>query len=137
MPRTIVSTRDPKFLNYFWKTLWAKLRTKLFLTTSHPQIDGQTEVVNRILSTLFQAIIRKNIRTWQDYLPHVEFVYNRSVHSATKYSLFEFVYGFNPFAPLDLTPLPFSEHVNLDGKKNAKIVKQINEMAKFNIEWRT
>ena len=63
-PRTIVSDRDVKFLSYFWKTLWAKLGTKLlFLTTCHPQTDGQTEVVNIILSTLLRAIIKKNIKT--------------------------------------------------------------------------
>ena len=47
------------------------------------------------------------------------------------------IYGFNPLTPLDLTPLPISKHVNLDGKKNVETVKQIHEMVKFNIEWRT
>jgi hypothetical protein len=47
MPQTIVSNHDTKFVSYFWKTIWAKLGTKLLLsTTCHPQINGQTEVVN-------------------------------------------------------------------------------------------
>ena len=70
-------------------------------------------------------------------MPHVEFAYNHFVHSITRYSLFKIVYRFNPLTPLDLTPLPIFEHVNLDHKKKAEIVKKIHEMAKFNIERRT
>ena len=107
MPRTIVLDRDAKFFSYFWKTLWYELGTKLlFSTTFHPQTYGQTEVVNRTLSTLLRAIIKKNIKTWEDYLPHAEFSYNRTIYSATKFSPFEIVYGFNPLTPLDLSPLP-------------------------------
>ena len=85
IPRTIVSDRDTKFLSHFWRTLWGKIGTKLlFSTTSHPQTDGQTEVVNRVLSTLLWAIIRKNLKTWEECLPHIEFAYNRSVQSATR-----------------------------------------------------
>jgi hypothetical protein len=138
MPRTIVSDWDAKFLSYFWKTLWGKLETKLlFSTTCHPQTDGQTEVVNRTLSSLLRAIIKKNLKTWEDCLPHAEFAYNRSIHSATKFSPFEIVYGFNPLSPLDLTSLPVSERVNLDGKKKAEFVKMIHEKAWLNIERRT
>jgi hypothetical protein len=138
MPKTIVSDRDAKFLSYFWKTLWGKLGTKLlFSTTCHPQTDGQTEVVNRTLSSLLRAIIKKNLKTWEDCLPHAEFAYNRSIHSGTKFSPFEIVYGFNPLSPLDLTSLPVSERVNLDGKKKAEFVKMIHEKARLNIERRT
>jgi hypothetical protein len=138
MPRTIVFDWDAKFLSYFWKTLWGKLGSKLlFSTTCHPQTDGQTEAVNRTLSSLLRAIIKKKLKTWEDCLPHVELAYNRSIHSATNFSPFEMVYGFNPLSPLDLTSLPLSERVNLDGKKKAEFIKMIHEKARLNIERRT
>ncbi|KAL0340136.1 UNVERIFIED_CONTAM: hypothetical protein Sradi_4530400 [Sesamum radiatum] len=132
MPRTIVSDRDAKFLSYFWKTLWGKLGTKLFFsTTCHPQTDGQTKVVNRTLSTLLRTIV-KNLKSWEECLPHAEFAYNRTVHSTTKFSLFQIVYDFNPFAPIDLMPLPLQDR-NMDGKKRAEFVKQICKKVKSNI----
>ena len=106
LPRTIVSNRDAKFLSHFWKTLWAKLGTKLLLsTTCHPQTDGQTEVVNRSLSTLLRALLKGNHKFGDKYLPYVEFAYNKGVYRTTKQSPFEVVYGFNPLTPLDLIPL--------------------------------
>ncbi|KAL1203463.1 putative mitochondrial protein [Cardamine amara subsp. amara] len=138
MPKTIVSDRDTKFLSYFWKTLWSKLGTKLlFSTTCHPQTDGQTEIVNRTLSALLRALIKKNLKAWEECLPHVEFAYNHSMHSASKFSPFEIVYGFNPTTPLDLMPLPLSERTSTDGKKKAEMVQQIHEEARKNIEDKT
>ena len=46
------------------------------------------------------------------------------------------MYGFNPLTPSYLTPLPISEHVNLDGKSKAEFVKQLHEKARLNIERR-
>ncbi|XP_033139498.1 uncharacterized protein LOC117131495, partial [Brassica rapa] len=131
MPRTIVSDRDTKFLSYFWKTLWSKLGTKLlFSTTCHPQTDGQTEVVNRTLGTLLRAFIKKNLKSWEDYLPHCEFAYNHAVHSASKFSPFEIVYGFNPTSPLDLIPLPeFWVHLRKErfpNERKSKLMPRID-----------
>jgi transposase InsO family protein len=70
VPNTIVSDRDVKFLSYFWRTLWYKLGTKLlFSTTCHPQTDGQIEVVNRTLSTMLRAVLKDNLRLWEQCLP--------------------------------------------------------------------
>jgi bacterioferritin (cytochrome b1) len=117
VPNIIILDRDAKFLSHFWRTLWFKLGTKLLFTTSHPQTDGQTEVVNRTLSTMLRAILKTNLKLWEEYLPHIEFAYNRSVHSTTKVSPFEVVYGFNPRAPIDLLPLPPSEMTCFDASQ--------------------
>uniref|UniRef100_A0A7N2MS55 Reverse transcriptase n=1 Tax=Quercus lobata TaxID=97700 RepID=A0A7N2MS55_QUELO len=135
VPRSIVFDRDVKFLSYFWKVLWGKLGTKLlFSTTCHPQTDGQTEVVNRTLSTLLRTIIQKNLKNWEDCLPFIEFAYNRSVHSTTNFSPFEIVYGFNPLTPLDLLPLPVNEMTSLDGQKKAEMLKKLHESVRQHIE---
>ena len=127
VPRTIVSDHDVKFMSYFWKTLWAKLGTKLlFSTTCHPQTDGQTKVVNRTLSMLLQVMIKKNLKVWEDCLPHVEFSYNRAVHSTTQMCPFEVVYGLKPITPLDLLPLPLQECTNMEASKRAEYVKSIH-----------
>ncbi|WVZ70565.1 hypothetical protein U9M48_019224 [Paspalum notatum var. saurae] len=130
MPSTIVSDRDAKFLSHFWRTLWNKLGTKLlFSTTCHPQTDGQTEVVNRTLSTMLRAVLKKNLKMWEECLPHVEFAYNRAVHSTTKV-----VYGFNPRAPIDLLPLPTSERVHHDARERAEFILKLHATTKENIE---
>ncbi len=136
VPRSIVSDRDTKFLSHFWRTLWGKIGTKLlFSTTCHPQTDGQTEVVNRTLSTLLRSVLTRNLRMWEECLPHVEFAYNRVVHSTTKMSPFEVVYGFNPLTPLDLLPMPNSSLLkHKDGKDKAEFVKKMHEQVKLQIE---
>jgi hypothetical protein len=56
------------------------------------------------------------------------------VHSTTSFSPFEFVYGFNPLTPMDLIPLPFEKKVSLDGEKKAKMVRQLYEGVRLQIE---
>ncbi|POM64908.1 Pol protein, partial [Phytophthora palmivora] len=55
---TIVSDRDPRFTGAFWDTLFQLPGTKLTMSTAdHPQTDGRTERVNRVLEDTLRSIV--------------------------------------------------------------------------------
>jgi hypothetical protein len=56
----------------------------------------------------------KDLKDWEECLPHVEFAYNRALHSTTNLCPFENVYGFKHIAPIDLLPLPLQERTNME-----------------------
>ncbi|XP_040971345.1 uncharacterized protein, partial [Gossypium hirsutum] len=94
-----------------------------------------------------QTKLNKRHAKWVEYLESFPYVikYKKEEahsgglmgHSATKFSPFEVVYGFNPITPLDLIPMPSNELVHVDGKKKAEFVKQLHKNVKDNIERRT
>ena len=81
--------------------------------------------MNRTLSTILRAVL-KNIKIWEDCLPHIEFAYNRSLHSTTKMCPFQIVYGLIPRAPIDLMPLPTSEKLNFDATQRAELMLKLH-----------
>jgi hypothetical protein len=97
-------------------------------------MDGQTEVVNRILSTMLQAILKTNLKLWEECLQHIKFAYNRSIHSTIKVSPFQVVYGLNLRAPIDLLPLPPSEMACFDASQQSEFILKMHEITKLSIE---
>ena len=92
-------------------------------------------LVNQTLSQLLRYMVGKNLKAWEECLPHAEFSYNRVVNSTTSYSLFEVVYGFNPLSPLDLLPLPNTfTMMNRDELSKPNFVKSFPEKVKTQIE---
>jgi hypothetical protein len=83
---------------------------------------------------MLRAVLKNNIKMWEKCLPHIEFAYNRSLHSTTKMCPFQIVYGFLPRAPIDLLPLPASENLNFDASKSAELMLKLHETTKMNIE---
>ncbi|KAK1614317.1 hypothetical protein QYE76_019834 [Lolium multiflorum] len=135
IPASIVSDRDVKFMSYLWKSLMAKFGVKLlFSSSSHPQTDGQTEVVNRSLSTLLRTLVKTNLKSWEDCLPHAEFAYNRAKHSTTARSPFMVVYGFEPPTALDILPLPLHERTNMDFDERTTAMKKLHEETRATIQ---
>jgi hypothetical protein len=80
------------------------------------------------------AILKSNLKLWEECLPHIEFAYNKSVHSTMKLSLFQVVYVFNPHAPIDLLSLPPSETTCFDASQQSEFILKMYETTKLNIE---
>ena len=57
--------------------------TLQFSTTSHPQTNGQTKVVNYSLGNLIRVKIGDKEKQWNILLPHMEFAYNTSMNRYT------------------------------------------------------
>ena len=83
---------------------------------------------------MLRAVLKKKLKIWEECLPHIEFAYNRAVHSTTKVSPFQVVYGFNPLAPINLLPLPQSVQLNSDATSCAEWILKLHELTKTNIE---
>ena len=69
-PKTIVTDRDRLFMSYFWTELFKAERTKVCYSIAyHAQSDGQTEVVNRCLSTYLRCFAGVKPKLWPQWLP--------------------------------------------------------------------
>ena len=100
MPKRIVSDRDSKFTSSFWDAFITFMGTTLGMSTSyHPQTDGQTERVNRVLNEALRSFVDATQTDWDRYLPSLQFAYNTAKHTSTGETPFFLNYGRHPIVP--------------------------------------
>lgn len=103
LPDEIVSDRDPKFTSKFWRTLMDLCGVKLKMSTSrHPQTDGSSEIMNRMLENYLRCYCSYRQDDWAELLPSAEFAYNSAISEDLGTSPFEVDLGWCPRSPLDL-----------------------------------
>ena len=91
---SIVSDRDPHFISRFWKELQSALGTRLnFSTVFHPQIDGQSEKLIQILEDMLRGCVMEFPRSWDRYIPLMEFSYNNSYQASIGMASYKTLYG--------------------------------------------
>lgn len=110
MSRSIVCDRDSTFLSSFWKELFNLQGTHFnFSPSYHPQTDRQTEAVNRTIEMYLQCFTSTKPNEWVHWISWAELCYNTSLHTSTRKTPFEVVYG--RVAPNLLTYVPGTARV--------------------------
>jgi hypothetical protein len=131
LPKSIVSDRDTKFIGNFRRTLWKKLGTNLMFSSAyHPQMDGQTEVVNRSLGDLLRSLVTEHHSSWDSILPQEEFAYNDSVNQSTWKSPFQIVYGMQPRGVFELRDSEKTNTSSVSAGEFAEAMKELHSRVK-------
>lgn len=105
LPTTIVSDRDPIFLSKFWQEFFKLQGVALHKSTVfHPQTDGQSKVVNRLLECYLRCMAGDLPKSWSKWLPLAEFWYKTSYHTTIQTTPFQALYSISP--PIHLPYFP-------------------------------
>jgi hypothetical protein len=80
LPKTIVSDRDNRFMSTFWQELFRLVGMALSPSTNyHPQIDGQTEIVNKWIEGYLRNYVLGQHKAWVKWLHFGEYCYNTTL----------------------------------------------------------
>jgi transposase InsO family protein len=100
LPERIISDRDTRFTSAFWQQLWKLLGTQLAMSTAfHPQTDGQTERINRLVQEILRAYVSYAQDNWDLLLAAVEFAINNTQSRITGMTPFMMDTGRDPRTP--------------------------------------
>ena len=103
LPQDIVSDRDVKFTGSFWTSFCEQVGIKLKMSTAyHPQTDGQTERMNRVIVDMIRHYISPTHDDWDEHLTAVEFAINNAYQQSIGTTPFRLTYGQNPLTPVSL-----------------------------------
>jgi len=102
-PRSVVTDRDSRITSDFWKEICEIQMIKRRLSTAyHPQTDGQSEVLNRVIEDYLRAYSSEDQTVWARLLPLAQFAYNNSRNYTTGMSPNRLLFGFDCNIRMDI-----------------------------------
>ena len=94
VPLSIVSDRDPRFTSRFWNELQLALGTRLnFSIAFDPQTDGKSKRLIQVLEDMLWGCVMEFTRSWDRYIPLIEFAYNNNYQLSIGMAPYEALYG--------------------------------------------
>lgn len=132
LPDCIVSDRGNLFVAELWKTICARLRIDLSLSSSyHPETDGQTEISNAFATQYLRIYVDFTQDDWEDWLALAEFAANNVYNEATKMSPFFANTAQNPrmsFGPPRDLPIRASKTAKKANELGNEFVDQMEQI---------
>jgi hypothetical protein len=112
-----------------------KYRNELVVISAyHPQMDGQTEVLNKILGDLLRILVTEHHSQWDNILPQAEFSYNDSINRSTGQSPFQIVYGTQPRGVSELRDSKQDKIRSDSAEDFSKAMKEIHSQVKERLQ---
>jgi hypothetical protein len=103
MPLNIITDRGSVFTSQFTQELFKCIGTYSIKSTAyHPQTDGQTERVNRVLEDMLRHFIGPTHDDWDKHLSAAEFAYNNAYQESIRTSPFKITFGEDPVLPFSV-----------------------------------
>lgn len=132
-PKYLVSDRGTHFKNKEVGIVCEKLGIKQgFSTSYHPQSQGSTELMNKIICNCLTHYVHGNQKLWASYYKMVVFAYNTHPHSRLGYSPYYLMFGVEATQPLENKIWP--EDTNFDRIESLKHLQSIRESIPILIE---
>ena len=106
-PAQLLTDQGSNFLSDLFKNMCRLLRIKKVQTTPfRPESNGGLERSHRVLAEYLRHYVSEAQTDWDDWVPYAVYMYNSTVHSTTKFTPFELVYGFKSEVPSALRETP-------------------------------
>ena len=103
IPYKLISDNEKRFDSKELRNLCKDLGIKKdFAAVYHPQSNGQTEAINKIIKHTLKAKLEESKRNWPEELPMVLWSYNTTPRTTTGESPFMLSYGCEAMVPVEI-----------------------------------
>ena len=105
-PKSIISDQGTEFVNNVVDSLLKKFGIERSVTSAYnPQTNGCCERANQTIISVLRKHAEGDPLRWPEWLRFIEFSYNTRVHSSTKYSPHEILFGLKTNRFIDYSSL--------------------------------
>ncbi|KAK0586051.1 hypothetical protein LWI29_000155 [Acer saccharum] len=104
IPSIIITDNGTQFDNNKFREMCEEYKiTNYYASPAHPQTNGQTEAVNKVIKHTLKAKLEAKKGTWANKLPKVLWAYRTTARSSTRETPFALAFGTEAVIPTETT----------------------------------